>query len=152
MPYEVELRSTGEPGWSCTCPVGEDGTFCKHCVAVALEVAEPERAAKRTARPRPPKEPDLRRYVASLDVDALVDLVIELAESDWRLRERLQAAALAVAGGSLDVPAWRSRIDAVFGGRDFIPYAEAGTWAQDVFDVIAALDDLVVAGHGAAVV
>ncbi|MGH9040433.1 MAG: SWIM zinc finger family protein [Acidimicrobiia bacterium] len=152
MPYEVELRASGEPGWSCTCPVGEDGTFCKHCVAVALEVAGPEPAAKRTARRRPSKEPDLRRYVASLDVGALVELVMEQAESDWRLRERLQAAALAAGGGSLDLRTWKSRIDAVFGGRDFVPYAEAGGWAQDVFDVIAALDDLVGTGHAAAVV
>lgn len=152
MPHEVKLRSTGKPGWSCTCPVGEDGTFCKHCVAVALEVAEPEPAAKPTGRRRPSKEPDLRRYVASLDVDALVELVMEQAESDWRLRERLQAAALAAGGGSLDLRTWKSRIDTVFGGRDFIPYAEASGWAQDVFDVIAALDDLVGSGHAAAVV
>ena len=152
MPYDVELWSVGEPRWSCTCPVGEDGTFCKHCVAVALEVAEPEPAAKRTARRRPSKEPDLRQYVASLDRDVLVELVMEQAESDWRLRERLQAAALAAGGGSLDLRAWKSRIGTVFGRRDFIPYAEAGGWAQDVFDVIAALDDLVGTGHATAVV
>lgn len=36
MPYHVELRRDPKPSWSCTCPVGEDGDFCKHCVAVAL--------------------------------------------------------------------------------------------------------------------
>jgi uncharacterized Zn finger protein len=24
--------SDGEPGFSCTCPVGAEGRFCKHCV------------------------------------------------------------------------------------------------------------------------
>jgi SWIM zinc finger len=152
MPYEVKLRSAGKPGWSCTCPVGEDGTFCKHCVAVALEVAEPEPAAKRPERRRSSKEPDLRQYVAGLDVEVLVELVLEQVESDWRLRERLQAAAVAAGGGSLDVRVWKSRIDAVFGGRDFVSYAEAGGWAHDVFDVLAALDDLVGTGHAAVVV
>ena len=56
-------------------------------------------------------------------------------------------------GGSLDARTWKRRIDSVFGDRrHFIPYAEAGGWAQDIFDVLAALDDLVSAGHAAAVV
>ena len=35
--YTVKLRA-GEDGlrFSCSCPVGTDGAFCKHCVAVAL--------------------------------------------------------------------------------------------------------------------
>ena len=40
MPYRVELRSEGgAAAWSCDCPAAEDGAFCKHCVAVVLEVA-----------------------------------------------------------------------------------------------------------------
>jgi uncharacterized Zn finger protein len=152
MPYEVELRAGSTPSWSCTCPVGEDGAFCKHCVAVALQVAEPERGGKRSKRVRQSKEPDLRRYLAGLHANELVELVMEQADADWRLRERLRAAALAVGGGAIDLRTWKDRIDAVFGGPGFVPYAEAPGWAEDVFDVIAALDDLVVAGHAAAVV
>lgn len=154
MPYRVELRRDPKLSWSCTCPVGEDGDFCKHCVAVALEVARPEREPKRPARTkRKAGEPDLRTYLAGLDTDALVGLVMAQAESDWRLRERLTAQAIASGGGSLDLRTWKQRIDATFGdSRYFVPYAEAGGWAQDVFDVIAALEDLVDAGHAAAVV
>lgn len=43
MPYQVELHRSPKVAWSCTCPVGEEGTFCKHCVAVALEEAGPDR-------------------------------------------------------------------------------------------------------------
>lgn len=152
MPYEVELGRGAQPSWSCSCPVGEEGEFCKHCVAVGLEVAGAERDPKRPRRTSGGKQPDLRTYVAGLDHDELVGLVLEQAESDWRLRERLTARAIASGGGSLDVGAWKKRIDAVFGGGDFVPYAEAGGWAQDVFEVIAALDDLVDAGQAAAVV
>jgi uncharacterized Zn finger protein len=152
MPYQVELRRSPKVTWSCTCPVGEDGSFCKHCVAVALEAAGPETSAKRPRR-KGETEPDLRRYLAGLDAEALVDLVMEQVESDWRLRERLTAHAIASGGGSLDARTWKRRIDAVFGdSRHFVPYAEAGGWAEDVFEVIAALDDLVDAGHAAAVV
>jgi len=65
MPYDVELRRTPRPSWSCNCPVGEDGGFCKHCVAVALEVAQPDRAAdRRPTRNSGDGQPDLRHYLA----------------------------------------------------------------------------------------
>src|SRR5690349_21052276 len=35
--YRVELSvRIGELDYDCTCPVGEDGAFCKHCVATGL--------------------------------------------------------------------------------------------------------------------
>jgi uncharacterized Zn finger protein len=35
--YAVELEADGQGlGFVCSCPVGSDGAFCKHCVAVAL--------------------------------------------------------------------------------------------------------------------
>lgn len=53
----------------------------------------------------------------------------------------------------MDVTTWKKRIDAVFGDRRyFVPYAEAAGWAQDIFEVIDALGDLVDAGHAAAVI
>ena len=34
QPYRVKLWVEGsELEYSCTCPVGNDGAFCKHCVA-----------------------------------------------------------------------------------------------------------------------
>ena len=152
MPYHVELRRSPKVAWSCNCPVGEDGTFCKHCVAVALEELGPDRNSKRSA-PSRDQDPDVRKFVAGLDNDALVELVMEQVDSDWRLRERLRAQAIAHGGGSLDVRTWKRRIDSVFrDSRHFIPYAEAHGWAQDIFDVLAALGDLVSAGHAADVV
>ena len=152
MPYRVELHRSPKVAWSCNCPVGEEGTFCKHCVAVALEEAGPDRESKRPDR-RSDEEPDVRKFVAGLDSEALVDLVMEQVDSDWRLRERLTAQAIAYGGGSVDVRTWKRRIDSVFGdSRHFVPYAEAGGWAQDIFDLLAALDDLVKAGHAAAAV
>jgi uncharacterized Zn finger protein len=151
-PYEVELNRGPELSWSCSCPVGEERAFCKHCVAVALEVGGLEREPKRRRRASGDAEPDLRTYLTGREPDELIGLVLEQVESDWRLRERLTARAIALGGGSLDVRTWKKRIDSAFGGGEFVPYAEAGSWADDVFEVIAALDDLVDAGHAAAVV
>ncbi len=153
MPYRVELRRAPKLSWSCTCPVGEDGYFCKHCVAVALQVTGDEPEGRQTRQAERADGADLVKYLSGLESEELVDLLQEQVESDWRLRERLTARALTSGGGSLDVRSWKQRIDAVFGdSRDFVPYAEAGGWAQDIFEVIDALGDLIDAGHAAAVV
>ncbi len=153
MPYRVELRRAPKVSWSCTCPVGEDGDFCKHCVAVALEVAGDGPGRRQPRRAKVDQGPDLGTYLSGLETDELVDLVLEQVEADWRLRERLTARALASGGGSVDVRAWKQRIDAVFGDRRyFVPYAEADGWAHDIFEVVDALGDLVDAGHAAAAV
>lgn len=153
MPYRVELHRAPEIAWSCSCPVGEDGDFCKHCVAVALQVSGDELERPVPRRARPGNGPDVGKYLSGLGSDELVDLLLDQVESDWRLRERLTARAIASGGGSLNVRTWKKRIDAVFGdSRDFVPYAEAGGWAQDIFEVIDALGDLVDAGQAAAVV
>ena len=43
--YKVQLwMNDGELEFACSCPVGPDGMFCKHAVAVALIAADPDRA------------------------------------------------------------------------------------------------------------
>ena len=65
MPYVVELWiEEGEPRWSCTCPAAEDGSFCKHCVAVVLTLDPDDPADPRPAAPPDPAE-RLRRVQAS---------------------------------------------------------------------------------------
>jgi uncharacterized Zn finger protein len=96
---------------------------------------------------------DLRSYLQTLSHEALVDLVLEQATDDWRLRERLTALAAAAAGSKIDEATWRRRVDAVFAPYgDFVPYQEATGWAGDVDDVISALEEQLDAGHDAAVI
>ncbi len=96
--------------------------------------------------------PDLREHLRSLDPDELVDLVLEQAQDDWRLRERLTAQAAATAGTAVDIAAWRKRVDGAFRTGSFVPYAEAGGWAQGVEEMLDGLADLLEAGHADAVV
>ena len=65
MPYIVELwLEEGEPRWSCTCPAAEGGSFCKHCVAVALTLDRDEPSDSPPAGLAEPAE-RLRRVQAS---------------------------------------------------------------------------------------
>lgn len=153
VPYKVELWVDGrEPGWSCTCPAAEDGSFCKHCVAVALLIdrnrADPWTEPDGTND----EDVDLAGYLSGLERDRLIELVLEASESDRRLHERLRAEALAARGDGPDLASWRRRIDTAFAPYgDFVPYREAGGWAQGVGDAIDTLDELRAAGHPDAV-
>ncbi len=83
--YEVELR-VGKEGLSarCECPWAQEGNFCKHCVAVALVyMYEQERGQTL------PRRLDLRSYLALLDHKDLVDVIVEVADHDLKLRQRL---------------------------------------------------------------
>lgn len=156
VPYTVGLWvDVGQPKWSCTCPYAEDGLFCKHCVAVALAVG-PE-AVPLYPLPVEPMEPfdssDLTSYVEGLAHERLVEIVLEQSETDWVLRERLDAETRAVRGDGLDLAAWRRRIDSAYAPYgDYVPYNETHRWASSVIDVIDGLAELALAGHGGSVI
>ena len=87
--YEVRL-AVGQDGLDgeCDCPFGEEGNFCKHCVAVALVYLYESEHGGQVAR-----RPDLRPYLETLDRDELIALLVEAAETDRGLRRRLEARA-----------------------------------------------------------
>ena len=170
MPYVVELwAERGEPRWSCTCPAAEDGSFCKHCTAVALSMGSADsplvvpplaplarlvraQASASGRRVDPAPAEDLASFVEQFAQDRLARIVLDHAATDWRLRERLLAEARAARGDGPDMGAWRRRIDNAFAPYgDFVTYREAHGWADGVKDVIDALADLCDAGqHDAA--
>lgn len=159
VPYTVELwDDCGQPGWSCTCPYAEDGALCKHAVAVTLLLDDAELDALVVDPPEAVREPVEDRdallvdHVDALDHQRLVELVLEAADKDWRLRERLLAEARAARGEGPELATWRRRIDATFAlYGDFVPYQEAAGWAGEVDEMIDALDELCDAGHPDAV-
>jgi len=171
MPYRVELwAERGRPRWSCTCPAAEDGSFCKHCMAVALSLAPDGPppvlgAVVGSVRSRGPAfdggsgsdtGEGLADFVKGLAPERLAEIVLDRAEADWRLRERLLAEAQAGRGDGPDLAGWRRRIDRAFTDRDFmvhgfVPYQEASGWAAAIEAVIDGLEDLSDAGHHDAV-
>ena len=161
MPYAVRLWADGDkPGWSCTCPAAEDGSFCKHCVSVALSL-DPDAGRLSSVVPflSPPHAPslpapdqELAQFLGQLPHGRLAEIVLEQAESDWRLRERLLTEIRARTGKDPDLGVWRRRIDRAFSPyRDFVSYREAGGWAAGIEEVIDGLDDMCDAGYPDAV-
>jgi uncharacterized Zn finger protein len=65
--YLVELRvKGGKLRFSCSCPVGREGAFCKHCVAVAL-------AWSRDSDDPAPTLDDARAYLQTLPQSELIE-------------------------------------------------------------------------------
>ena len=161
----------------CSCPMGDMGAFCKHCVALALAWIEPAAGRiwgdRRTdlGRPRAPivpplppeawwEEPDddtitasddpIRAYLEALDHDELVDLIdAEMAHDDTlRTRIRLRAEAASTDG----TQNLRRALDGATAVHGFLEYAEVPTWAAGVEDVADAIEAAIDQGHAEAVI
>lgn len=145
--FEVSAKACG-CGWNV---VGEGGTFCKHCVAVALVCAGPGTDSKVSRRTRDGGD-EVREYLFGLDRARLVDLVVEQAGRDESFRERLFVRAAAASGDAIDVRDRRRSLKKAFGGGRFIDYREAPGWAAGVHDALVELGDLLDAGYAPEVV
>ncbi len=102
--YHVELMShAGAPSGDCSCPAFSNWDFCKHLVATALAVnamtpGETGRAASRLEV--------IREHLRAEGADALVEMIMRLAERDPALRRDLQLAARAWRRRRLGSPGW----------------------------------------------
>ena len=156
VPYLVKLwDDRGEPGWSCTCPAAEDGSFCKHCAAVALSL-DPSDPPAELLESAPDQlssgalDQELSDFVEQLPHSRLADIVLSQAASDRPLRDRLMAEARTGGAESPELTAWRRRIEAAFRPwGDFVTYCDAPRWAAGVNDAIDDIEDLCDTGHPA---
>jgi uncharacterized Zn finger protein len=136
----------GRLRFECSCPVGRDGAFCKHCVAVALSWL------RDNGTPVPTLD-DARVYLGSLPPGSLVDLLIDHAHDDERLARRLLLMATRPAGGaSADLVALRALIDQAFAYHGFVPYREVWGYVRGIEETIDVLDGLLAEGNTDAVV
>lgn len=139
--YRTELTGRGkEIGGQCSCPAFEDRGVCKHMVAAALAVnaagndAEAEGVGTLSR---------IRDHLKQKGVDALVDMIIRLAERDPALLRKLDMAAATVHADDKTLEArLRKAIDGATRTRDFIDYGEAPGWAADVNAALDAVADL----------
>ncbi len=139
----------GEPVADCSCPVGLADRFCKQAVAVALiatdAVADPSQKAEAVI--------DIRGYLAGLDHDALVDLLVERAAEDETLDARLRmSAARATITGPPPLAVSRNALDEAFIVRDYVDYRGVYDYASTVEEAVDALDQLLRDGHAEAVI
>lgn len=155
LPYNVKLWIIGKnrPAYSCTCPQGDDGAFCKHCAAVALLLHEKgtSRDGVLVSQLQPSKENlTVLEFARSLEYEELLELVLDAATRDDVTALRLvNKQALEPNGKDVDEGEWRRAIDRAFGSTSrFVDYQAASGWASGVGDVLEQLNQLIDGGGG----
>ena len=154
--YRVSLRAKdGALDYSCTCPMGQDGEFCKHCVAVGLAWLSPEGPEPKTA---PKREKsfvtmnDVRTWLTDQEKAKLVDLVMEQAMAEGRLRQRLVLEVARHMRKEVDLRTYRRAIDAAVSVEDFVDYEDAFDYAQGIEEAVNGIETLLRDGHAAEVI
>jgi uncharacterized Zn finger protein len=155
-PYRVKLWVEGdELEYSCTCPVGADGAFCKHCVAVGLarlEQGQTQKApGRKHAKPAATMD-DVRAYLAQQDKNALVGMLMERVMDDDRLRQRLLMKAAKKGPKGLDLATYRQAIDEAVDPGGFMGYGDAYNYARGIEEAIDSIGELLKEGHAPEVV
>ncbi|WP_327360132.1 SWIM zinc finger family protein [Streptomyces sp. NBC_01296] len=151
--YEVELTEDEEGrlgGW-CDCPYGQEGNFCKHCVAVGLTVlgqaeSVPQQRSAAASRTRL-----LDDWLESRTREELAALVREQLAGDRGLRRRLELRAAAAGEDTAFV---RERILGLLDTRSFarygyVEYADARAYGQQAAEAVTALRALTAGGRAA---
>ncbi|HRU06516.1 MAG TPA: SWIM zinc finger family protein, partial [Candidatus Brocadiia bacterium] len=149
-PYRVSLRVRGgRVTGQCSCPMGDERVFCKHCVALGLEwIATSGKASPADADTpscaRPATWDDVRSHLASRPVSELVETIVDQAMGDTALRQKLFIrAALHKAGGPTP-EAIRAMIDeaARACARDLTSWRQTARFAAGFDDVLDAIERL----------
>lgn len=147
--YRTVLTGRGKTiGGECSCPAYSDWGFCKHMVATALAVnkaGDEERAEAPTGLDR------IRAHLKQKGIDALVAMVVDLAERDAALFRKLDIAATASAPGDAKglEKQLRRAIDGATRTRGFVDYGEAEDWAENVSAALDAVSQLATGRHAA---
>jgi uncharacterized Zn finger protein len=148
--YAVALNAESEPlAFSCTCPLGEDGVFCKHIVAAGLAWLGHGRGATPVENFTGTREfHAMRDYLATQEKEALVSLLLEQAENDPGLMSRLRAAA-ARRQAPNDIPALKDTVRRALAIHGFVDYHGMRRFLARAQSVADLLGGLLADGHAA---
>ncbi|MGW7576533.1 SWIM zinc finger family protein [Streptomyces sp. NPDC054765] len=152
--YRVVLDGGARLRATCDCPYGEDGHFCKHCVAVALTaLREPDRLTA-LCKEAAACDTTLHGWLNGLGRDELLAVLRERLAEDADFKELLALRAAMSDGDTTAVQAGITALldPAEFSQYGYLTYAEVPGYASQVTRAADAIRDLATAGRGAAAV
>ncbi|HKY26638.1 MAG TPA: hypothetical protein VJM12_01690 [Pyrinomonadaceae bacterium] len=152
--YSVTFRSTNhEINYSCDCPIGLEGEFCKHLVAVGLASLNlaPDSEGEPTNRKRTASN-DLRAYLERQDKHTLVAMLAREAMDNRSLRDRLLLEAVQSNPAGLDITAYRQAIARATRTNGFVDYHSAYDFTRRILQVTDSIAALLNDGHAQAVI
>ena len=161
--YDVRLKVLpGEKGantidYTCTCPVGRDGGFCKHCVALGLawleksddlEEADIETTPPSTVR-KTISDADIRIWLEAQDSDTILDLLMAQVSVGGPLRDELVLKISKENEIGLDLNAYRKGLRSAFHTGGFVDYDDMYEYSDDIDTELDKLERLLEEGFAA---
>lgn len=154
--YRVRLRwDDSEVEYSCNCPVGLDGMFCKHLVAAGLAWINPDMKPTRKTGGRKTRETiqgTIQDFLKLQDKSTLIQILADEVAENRSLRERLLLQAARLNSAGVDLAAYRKAIASATRTNGFVDYYAAPHYARRVQQVIDSIAALLDDGHPAAVI
>ncbi|HPQ72189.1 MAG TPA: SWIM zinc finger family protein [bacterium] len=154
--YRVRLWVDGDAlDYECTCPRGEDGDFCKHCVAVGLAwLAQKETGAgKRKTRKKPNVTmEDVQDHLLKQEKAKLVDLLMQQVIDDDTLRRSLELEVLSARAGRIDIDAYKCAIDQAMRTGGYVDYGRAHDYTRGIDNIADTLEEILEKGFAAEVI
>ncbi|MGA7932454.1 MAG: DUF6880 family protein [Kovacikia sp.] len=145
--YYVELwAEEGELRSTCTCPLGVDDIFCKHCVAVGLTWLATPNVAKTQKSSGPVQKPvtmqEVQQFLVQQEKSTLIQWILDRTQrdDDWRQQLLLKVAAQRPQG--LDLTTFRRALRDAISIRDFIEWKAASDYAEGIDSVLDSLKEL----------
>jgi tetratricopeptide (TPR) repeat protein len=158
--YRVQLWvEEGELDYDCTCPLGVEGAFCKHCVAVGLtwlqnstpieshakaeaeEIATPKRSSRSMTTMQ-----DVEGYLKGLNKDDLVRMILDRAMQDAQWREALIMKA-ATRAPRINIKTFERALRNAIRPGSFIDYYEAYSYAEGISTALNSIAELLEQGY-----
>jgi len=159
--YVVKLTVTSEGlEHECNCPLGLDDEFCKHCVAVALAWLDAHSsripksaggAAKKGSSAKITVE-DMAAALEAEDKATLVKLVLEWADEDGALKDKLMHMAARRKSPEAGIAIARKALEKAIRARGFVDYREMRGYAAGAEKAIDCVEELLKDGQAAGVI
>lgn len=151
-PYTVTFTiKRGRLDYRCSCPLGHNNEFCKHCVAAALAWIESLAAAKTRGAASPTEKfKSLADGLANMERSELEKILVNLAMEDQQLQKKLQLRVTAAKDGGGNITALRDMIDQATDLEGYdeyrYDYDEEFGVSEDLEDLCRELEDLLASG------
>ncbi|HEU5387844.1 MAG TPA: SWIM zinc finger family protein [Streptosporangiaceae bacterium] len=141
--YQVRLASGGGGiSGACTCPYGQDGFFCKHCVAVGLSVLAIGDGLPEQIEASRVRREALESWLDSFSKEELLAELLAILDDDRNLRQRFELRALSA---DADAAAVRRAVMKLL-VPSYGEYIGGDAYADDVDKAVAVIDELIKAG------
>jgi len=161
--YDVRLKvvldkkAQASLDYTCNCPVGQDGDFCKHCVALGLAWLEKSDDIEEAKIVVPSgaetikkiSDVDIRSWLESQDTKIILDMLMAQFTTDGRLREELVLKITKEKAVGIDLNPYRKGLCAAFHTSGFIDYYNMGDFTDGINDALDSLDRLFEEGFAA---